>query len=116
MLGLLIAGALWLAADGVYALVVAYRLCRWEQSVVWDDDGDPAACRSHTIGTAPAAVLRVHGLNNSPRLFRNPATLLADRGFSVRVLRLPGWAGRKKGRGAKNKKGDGGLFDCCTGI
>src|SRR5262249_23043812 len=41
-----------------------------------------------------AAILLVHGFNDSPRVYDRMAPVLAEAGFTVRVMRLPGFAVR----------------------
>jgi esterase/lipase len=91
-LALLTLVGLWLAGDLIYSRVVNARLRAWEASVSWRPDGVRKGCAAYTIGSGSVAVLLVHGFNNAPRLYDKMAPLLAELGFTVRVMRLPGAA------------------------
>jgi len=69
-------------------------LRQWEQAVQWDRRGVRKGCEPYTIGSGRSAVLLVHGFNDSPRLYDKMAPLLAEKGFTVRVMRLPGFGER----------------------
>lgn len=86
--------AVFVLADLAYSRYVAYRLRRWEAQQQWDAEGVRTACREYTLGQGNAAVLLIHGFNDSPRVYDRMAPLLADAGFTVRVMRLPGFAVR----------------------
>lgn len=92
--GLLALVIMWLVGDFTYSRLVGYRLQRWEESVRWESDGVREGCRGYTIGSGQTAVLLVHGFNDCPRLYDGMAPLLAEQGFTVRVMRLPGFAER----------------------
>lgn len=91
LLGAALVGA-WVLADLLYSRVVAWRLRRWEESVERSEDGIQAAKHAYGIGSGEIALLLIHGVDDSPRVFRKMAPLLADLGFACRVMRLPGFA------------------------
>jgi carboxylesterase len=84
----------WLSLDFAYSRYVKYRLRRWEGSLNWNDRGVRVECCEYTVGTGDSAILLVHGFNDSPRVYDRMAPLLAEAGFTVRVMRLPGFGVR----------------------
>jgi len=84
--------AVWLVLDFAYSRYVAFRLRRWEGRQQWDERGVRVECREYTLGKGNSAVLLVHGFNDSPRVYDRMAPLFAEAGFTVRVMRLPGFA------------------------
>jgi carboxylesterase len=91
LLAAALAGA-WVLADLVHSRVVAARLRRWEASVERGEDGVQAGKAAFEVGTGDTALLLVHGIDDSPRVFRKMAPLLAELGFTCRAMRLPGFA------------------------
>ena len=83
---------LWLIGDFVYSRVVAHQINRWEAAIERDQDGIQTGCREYTVGNGKTALLLVHGINDSPRCYRKMAPVLADQGFTCRVMRMPGFA------------------------
>jgi carboxylesterase len=83
---------LWLGGDFVHSRIVAHRLARWERSVERDADGVRAGCRAYDAGGGETALLLVHGFNDCPAVFDALAPRLVERGFTCRVMRLPGFA------------------------
>jgi alpha-beta hydrolase superfamily lysophospholipase len=80
---LLLALALWLAGDAAYALRTRLRAAA------------PGARRAHaepfTLHPAGApAVLLIHGFADGPAVFAHLAPPLAEAGFAVRAMHLPG--------------------------
>ena len=92
LLVLLGLSALWVLGDWIYSCVVAHRIMNWEASVERDDEGVEEGCREYTIGSDETAVLLIHGINDSPACYRRMAPVLAEEGFTCRVMRLPGFA------------------------
>lgn len=84
--------ALWVGGDFAYSRVIAFRLDRWEEAVERDETGVRVGCRETTIGRGDTAILLIHGFADSPGVFHRMAPVLADRGFTCRVMRLPGSA------------------------
>jgi carboxylesterase len=82
----------WISGDLGYSLFVAHRLAQREASIDRDRDGVEAGCRSYTVGSGDTALLLIHGINSSPACFHRMAPVLADAGFTCRVMRLPGFA------------------------
>ena len=91
LLGLI---ALWLAGDFLYSRVVRFRLARWERQIERDEDGVRLGCADFTLGSGETALLLVHGFGDCPAVFRPLAELLAERRFTCRAMRLPGFAMR----------------------
>jgi carboxylesterase len=69
-------------------------LARWERRIERDEDGVRLGCADFTLGSGEVALLLVHGFGDSPAVFRPLAELLAERGFTCRAMRLPGFAMR----------------------
>lgn len=86
------AAALWLAGDAIHAGVTTWRRHRFEQRIQRDADGIRAGCRAYTLGKGDTAILLLHGFGSSPHIWRNVAPELAQAGFTVRAMRLPGFA------------------------
>lgn len=86
----------WVAGDAAYGCWVKWKLRRWQERQAWDDHGVRRDCGPFTLGTGgePAAVLCIHGFNDSPAAFRKMAPRLAAEKFFVQVMRLPGFAER----------------------
>lgn len=85
------AGLTWLASDYLYYHVVSRRLAEWERTVERDEEGVRIGCREFTVGQGRHAILMVHGFNDSPRVYDRMARVLAERGFTCRAMRLPGF-------------------------
>jgi alpha-beta hydrolase superfamily lysophospholipase len=81
---------LWLLGDLAYGLLMRLRYARWERAVQRDSEGVRAGCRECLLGAGETALLLVHGFGDSPAIWQRIAPALADRGFTVRTLRLPG--------------------------
>lgn len=81
-----------LVGDFVYSRVVANRAAAWEETVDRDAGGVQLHCGAYTLGEGNTALLFVHGINDSPRCFDNIARTLAEKNFTCRVMRLPGFA------------------------
>lgn len=88
--------AVQLLLDGLHAGYVAWTASRWEATVERDANGVLAGCDAYELAptgdaSKNAAVLLVHGINASPRHYDLIAPALAERGYAVRVMRLPGF-------------------------
>lgn len=88
--------AIQLLLDGLHAGYVAWTASRWEATVERDTNGVLTGCEAYELAPADgstnnAAVLLVHGINASPRHYDLIAPALAERGYAVRVMRLPGF-------------------------
>jgi carboxylesterase len=83
--------ALWFGADYVYSKVVLNHMATWENSIKRDADGVRVGCREYTKGEGETALLLIHGFSDSPALFSKMAPALAEKGFTCRVMRLPGF-------------------------
>ena len=82
----------WLAGDLIYSLIVANRVKKWEASIERDGDGVQEGSQAYTVGSGAAAILLIHGINDSPQCYHKMAPVLAEEGFTCRVMRLPGFA------------------------
>jgi len=80
----------WLCGDLAYGLAMRLRYARWERGVERDAAGVRAGCRECVLGAGDTALLLVHGFGDSPAVWQRLAPALAERGFTVRTLRLPG--------------------------
>ncbi|MEQ8849858.1 alpha/beta fold hydrolase [Botrimarina sp.] len=95
--GLTAVAVVWVVADGVHAAYIAWSYQAWVSEQRLTDDGVLVGCEAYTLPPADGAssrgaVLLVHGFNASPRHWDLIAPELADEGFHVRVMRLPGFA------------------------
>lgn len=84
---------LWLLSDFIYSRVIAARLRRFEAQLEFDREGVRTGCAAYDIGSGSHALLLIHGFNDSPACYYKMAPELADRGYAVRTLRLPGFGG-----------------------
>lgn len=95
--GLSAALILFYVGDALYAAVVAYRVSAWESSVVRSPEGVLRGCEAYKLtvhgeSEHDTAFLFVHGINASPKHYNRLAPELYSRGYSCRVMRLPGFA------------------------
>ncbi len=84
--------ALWVVGDFLYARVITLRMARWEATIQRGPDGVRVGCEAFTVGDGNTALLLVHGINDSPAMYHKMAPRLAERGFTCRAMRLPGFA------------------------
>jgi carboxylesterase len=84
--------AAWLLGDFLYSRSIAWRMARWEASIERHPDGVRVGCEDFTVGRGETALLLVHGINDSPAIWKKMAPRLADHGFTCRAMRLPGFA------------------------
>jgi esterase/lipase len=82
---------IWFAGDFAYSRYVAYQIAQWEKNIVRDDNGIQQGCQDFSIGNGPVAILLVHGFNDSPQVWRKIAPSLAEKNFTCRGIRLPGF-------------------------
>lgn len=83
---------LWLWGDFVHSRIVAGQLRKFEASIKRDENGVREGCQAYTIGDGETALLLVHGINDSPKVYQDMAPLLAQEGFTCRAMRLPRFA------------------------
>jgi len=95
-IGLILIGliVLWIVGEATYSSIISRRMARWEATLQFDEQGVRRGCRACTTGRGRAAVLLVHGFNTCPAIFHKLAPALAERGFTVRAMRLPAFARR----------------------
>ena len=84
--------ALWLLGDLVHSWYVGSRWQAWNAAIDRDADGVQPGCAAYTIGSGETALLLVHGINDSPCCFYKMAPAMAAKGYTCRVMRLPGFA------------------------
>jgi len=83
--------ALLLLGDFIYARVTVARARAWEARAQRGPDGLRRGYEPFSIGTGATAALLIHGFGSSPSVFARLAPTLAQRGFTCRVMRLPGF-------------------------
>lgn len=81
-------------AGTAYPSWTRMRALQREGRQAWDADGVRAGAAAFRTGSGSTAVLLVHGFASSPGLFRFVAPALAERGYTCRAMRLPGFAER----------------------
>ena len=86
----LVAAVVWVAGDFGYSRIIAHRLDVWDATVTRDESGVQVGAESYSMGSGSTALLLVHGFNDTPQTFARMAPVLADAGFFVRAVRLPG--------------------------
>jgi carboxylesterase len=84
--------ALVLIGDFVYSRMILHRHDAWERTVERYPDGVRTGCREFTVGSGDTALLMIHGFADSPAVYRKMAPMLAEMGFTCRVMRRPGLA------------------------
>ncbi len=91
LIGLFVFLFVWLASDFGYSRYVQTQISRWESNISRDDNGVRLGCDSFTLNNGDRAILFVHGFNETPQIWYKMAPNLAERGFTCRGLRLPGF-------------------------
>jgi carboxylesterase len=82
----------WIGGDLVYSLLMKQGYARWEAGIQRDPDGVRKGCREYTLLGGDTALLLIHGFGDSPASYQRMAPALAQRGYTCRVMRLPGFA------------------------
>lgn len=77
------------AADGLYAALMQYRIRQWEKTLVRDEHGVRSGARPFQCGEGDTAILFVPGFAAPPALFRFFTEVL-DSEFFCHAMRLPG--------------------------
>lgn len=86
-----------LLTDAIYAWYVARSASAWEKLVVRDENGVLKGCEAFTVPAKSdvdtgVGIVLLHGINASPRHYDLVAAELAERGYTCRCMRLPGFA------------------------
>ncbi|WFB34929.1 alpha/beta fold hydrolase [Kiritimatiellota bacterium B12222] len=71
--------------------VMNYRYKSWDKTVSRNEDGILEFAQAWEKGEGENALLFVHGFADGPHVWEPLGTELAERGYSVKALRLPGW-------------------------
>lgn len=92
LLGCLLLIGIWLLADLAYAWSVQRSVARWEASVERGEDGVRRGCEAYSLGDpSDTPLLMIHGISDSPHVYRKVAQLLAEEGAYCRCMRLAGF-------------------------
>lgn len=83
----LIGGAALLSSCAMFR----WRYQHWNEQVDRNADGVLAHAEAKTRGHGRTALLLIHGFGDGPHVWDKLAPRLADEGFTVRSMRLPGW-------------------------
>lgn len=92
----------------VFLLLLPFTACttmniryhQWDKSVLRGNDGVLDFARPQSYGQGNRALLLVHGFGDTPAVWSALAPALAERGYHVHAMRLPGWGepvDRKRG-------------------
>lgn len=103
ILGLIVIRGLISIGDFGYSKRVEKRYARWNSTIDRDEDGIRRGCRAYCEGVGDTAILLVHGFADSPAVFHLMTPDLAERGFSCRAMRLPGFAADRKTYAASDR-------------
>lgn len=71
--------------------VFTYRYHSWEKNVTRTPEGVLEFAQASTRGNGKHALLLVHGFGDGPQVWNHLAPELAQKGYTVRAMRLPGW-------------------------
>ena len=71
--------------------VMNHRYQKWENTVNRTPEGILDYAVARTWGNGRHALLLIHGFGDGPQVWEKLGPELADRGFTVRAMRLPGW-------------------------
>ncbi len=67
------------------------RYDKWNESVERTPEGVLTFSQAKTYGEGQNAILLVHGFGDGPHVWKNLAPALAEKGYYVSAIRLPGW-------------------------
>ena len=86
-------------ADYGYSLYAKSRLKKFEAAITRDSGGVRESCRAQSypavagfVDSAKPALLLIHGFGDSPDVWRKIGPALAENGYHVRAMKLPGMA------------------------
>lgn len=83
-----------LTARAAYPAWTRMRAAQRERATAWRPDGVRVGAAPFELGEGRVAILCIHGFASSPSVFSHMATELAQRGYAVRAMRLPGFGER----------------------
>lgn len=80
-------------ADLGYSIFVHSKLRSWESKCVRNSEGVRQGCEAFSLGpkSSPTALLLVHGIGDSPHIYRKVAKYLSEQGLYCRSMRLKGF-------------------------
>lgn len=81
----------WLIGDFIYSRILAARANSWEETINRDEAGVRIGCREYSAGEGETLFLLVHGINESPAVYRKMTPEIVAAGNCVRATRLPGF-------------------------
>jgi carboxylesterase len=81
----------WLVGDFTYSQVVQGKYESWNAGIVRDSNGIREGCAAFTLGEGTTALLFIHGFGDAPAVWKEMAPALADRGYTCRAMRIPGF-------------------------
>lgn len=87
---IVIAVAVFYLLDAAYASYCYFRRVSWESSVSRDSNGVLNDCEAFSVGEGSTALLLLHGINDTPFVYKQMATYLGQH-HHVRVMRMPGF-------------------------
>lgn len=71
--------------------VMKHRYHKWENTVNRTPEGVLDYAEARSWGNGEIAILMVHGFGDGPQVWKSLGPQLAERGYTVRAMRLPGW-------------------------
>ena len=84
---------LFYAADFGYSRYVHSGIKSWEASVERNEDGIRVGCEAYSVGPVDSdtALLMVHGISDSPHIYRKVSGYLSEKKVRCRCMRLTGF-------------------------
>ena len=88
---ILVVVVLWILGDAGYAWYVSRSISAWEDSIERQADGVQIGCERFVEGEGATAVLFVHGINDSARVWKKVVPVVAADDCTCVAMRLPGF-------------------------